>query len=599
MGRKSKAKKILREQTQAMEEEKQLAKAKKKSKKTAEKVSTDGEPRKLRFKINKKKLFGGILALIMLAILGAVAYLIFEKAFRAEPIAKFLPAESTVAILEVNTNFDHAQLNKSFELLKNNPAYSKEKLISYAEKLFNFNYEADLKPWLGREAGIAYLNSAKDNNAAYPIFFAEVMSKVNVEKSLQKFSPKENIYTGTKTYSITLPSGPASLTFIGDYLFVSPQEQAIFQLLDSQNSSTPKLYSTDKYRRVDNNIPLNRTAFIFLNFDQLSDAFLHQLPFLDRVSMVTIKPFIRSFDSEGAALIALNKDFSIQTFLTLHSNNSGNASYFSFEKKYSASLANYLSKDTLALWGGQNLESEIQKTVSTFAGGEDSSQMIVDQILQTYTQRYFGQSTNFKEDILPLLKKEFAFAVETQGNENVYKLIFELDSAQSDSVKLQQLAKDFASYGGIFEPKVVEHTLPDGTIGKEIVAAPEEITRNETSYNDTTIYELKMGKQNWSIYYTIIDDIAIISNNIDSIKLSMDLRRSKGESLSSTPQFKEDIEPVIKGSDEVSYFDLSKILPLIFKQKDLPPLLDIIYSFSSGKNYFEDGVVSINYLRIK
>ncbi|MBI5754422.1 DUF3352 domain-containing protein [Candidatus Peregrinibacteria bacterium] len=591
MGKKSKAKKLLRQQMEAANAEKELKKGKNKPKKKEEK--------KIHFRINKKKIFGGILVLIMLAILVAVGYLIFERAFRAQPIAKFLPSESTVALLEINTNFDHTQLNKTFELLKNHPDYSKEKLIGYIEKLFNLNYEIDLKPWLGREAGVAYLNSAKDTNAVYTLFFAEVLSQNNVEKFLQKYSPVENVYIGNKTYAIKFPAGMTYVTFVGDYLFAGTNEQAIFQVIDAQNSTTEKLYATEKYRKVDNNLPLNRTAFVFFNFDQLSDGFLHELPFMDKISMITIKPFIKSFDAEGLALVALNKDFAIQTFLTLHSTNSNNSSYLSFEKKYNADLADYLSKDTLAFWGGRNLEAELQKTVSAFTGGQDSNRLIVDQILQAYTQRYFGQSTIFKDDILPLFKNEFAFAVEKLNNKNVYKFIFELDSAQTDAVKLHQLANNFASYGGIFEPKVVEHTLPDGTVGKEIVAAPEEITKNESNYAGTTIYELKMGKENWSLYYTVIGNLAIITNDPDSLKLSMDLTKSNGASLSSTGQFSEDIKPIIKGSDEVSYFDFDNILPLIFNKQDLPPILDIVSSFSSGKNYFDDGVVSINYLHIK
>jgi hypothetical protein len=141
--------------------------------------------------------------------------------------------------------------------------------------------------------------------------------------------------------------------------------------------------------------------------------------------------------------------------------------------------------------------------------------------------------------------------------------------------------------------------LPDGTVGREIVAAPEEITKIENSYNDTMIYELKMGKQNWSVYYAIVNDFAVICNDLDSIKVTVDLMKGNGESLISTERFSSNIQPVIKGSDEVSFFDLEGILPLIFKQKVIPPALGMISSFSSGKNYFEDGVVTINYLHIK
>jgi hypothetical protein len=591
MGRKSKAKKLNRQQIEAGENEKELKNSKKKSK----------EESKPRFKINKKKLFGGVLAIIMLAILVSVGYLIFERAFRAEPIAKFLPADSTVALVEINTNFDHTQLNKTFKLLEKYPEYSKESLIKFAETFFNLVYETDVKPWLGREVGIAYINSAKETNVVYELYFAEVLSQTNVEKFIQRYTPTENIYTGNKIYNVKLPGGTEYITFLNNYFVASPSEQAIFQLIDSQNSTNQKLYFTPQYRKVDNNLPLNRTAFLYLNFDQISDNFLHKIPFLNStgVSIAMVKPLLTGFDSEGAALIALDNDFAIQTFLTLKGDTSNASSYLSFEKKYSASLAAYLPKNTLAFWGGEDFEAELQKTLSTFAGSNEGSQMLVDQVLQSYTQKYFGQDTTFKDDILPLLKNEFALSIEKETDKNIYKVIFGLESVQTDTVKIHQLASNFASFGGVFEPKVVEHTLPDGTVGREIVAAPEEIMKLESSYQDTTIYELKMGKQNRSIYYSVINDLAIICNDLASIKTSMDLVKGQGESLSSTERFINDIKPVIKGSDEVSFFDFDGILPLVFKKDTLPPFLSIMSSFSSGKNYFDDGVVTINYLHIK
>ena len=600
MGRKSKAKKLIRQQMEVTEAEKALKLNKKKSKKEAEVLNED-VAKKPRFKINKKKFFGGVLALIMLAILVAVGYLIFEKAFRAEPIAKLLPADSTVALVEINTDFDHTQLNKTFKLLQNHPEYSKESLIKFAETFFSLVYETDVKPWLGREVGLAYMNSAKETNVVYQLYFAEVLSQTNVEKFLQRYTPTENVYTGNKTYSVKLPGGIVYITFLDNYLVASSNEQAIFQLIDGQNSSNQKLYSTAQYRKVDDNLPLNRTAFFYVNFDQLSDNFLHLLPFINPtgVSISMAKPLLKAFDSEGAALIALDNDFAVQSFLTLHTNNSSNSSYLSFEKKYDASLAAYLPKNTLALWGGEDLEVELQKMLSTFAGGDDSSQMLIDQILQNYTQKYFGQDTSFKDDILPLFKNEFALSIEKTDNKNIYKLIFGLDSAQTDTVKIHQLASNFASYGGVFEPTVVEHTLPDGTVGKEIIAAPEEITKDESAYQNTTIYELKMGKQNWSLYYSVVNSFAVICNDLDSIKATIDLMQGQGESLSSTSTFTNDIKPVIKGSDEVSFFDLNGILPLIFKKNAIPPALGMMTTFSSGKNYFDDGVVTINYLHIK
>lgn len=580
MGKKSKAKKVIRDTSQDKKKEKEL--------------------KKPRFQINKKKLFGGVLILIMLAVLFSVGYLLFQKAFRAEPIAKLLPADSTIAILEINTNFEHNQLNKAFNLLKNQPEYTKEKLIEKAEKTLGLNYQNDLKPWLGRQVGLALLNSGKEKGTVYDLYFAEFVSRINLDKFFEKYKPEENIYIGKKTYLINTPNGKLYMTLINNYLFFTSSEQAIFQLLDSQNSSNGKLYSSRQYRKVDDNLPLNRTAFLFFNFDQLSDGFFQHFAILSEsgINSTVLKPFLNAFDAEGGALIAMENNFAIQSFASLDEKVSKNSEYLSFQKKYTARLADFLTAETVAFWGGENLEYQLKKILEILNGGDQSSLTLFDRVLENYSQKYFGQDTNFKEDILPFFKKEFAFAIEKNNAENSYKLLFELESPQTDTVKLHQLAGNFAAQGAIFEPKIVEHTLEDGTIGKEIIAVPEEIIKNESNYNDITINELKMGKQNWGIYYTVINNVAVVANNIDAVKNTIDLSGNNSSALSSADVFNSSIKPILNSSDEVSYFNFDAIMPLIFKQ-NIPDIFKIMYSLGSGRNYFNDGVMTINYLHIK
>lgn len=573
------------------EAEKDIKKAKKKEKGNA------GRPH---FQINRKKLFGGVLVVIMLAILVSVGYLLFQKAFRAEPIAKLLPADSTVAVLEINTNFEHNQLNKTFNLLKNHPEYSKEKLIEKAEKILILDYENDLQPWLGRQVGLALLNSGKEKGTVYDLYFAEFVSRTSLDKFLEKYRPVENTYSGKKTYQLNTAQGSIYLAFINNYLFFTSSEQAIFQLLDGQNGAIDKLYSSDQYRSVNSNLPLNRTAFLFLNFDQINDGFFQHFPFLSQsgLSGAVVEPFLKTFNAEGVTLVATEENFALQSFLSLDSEISENSEYLSFQKKYTAGLADYLSQETVAFWGGENLEYQFKKILEILSGGDRSALTLFDRLLENYTWKYFGKDTDFEADLLPLVKKEFAFAIEKNNGSNIYKVLFELESPQTDTIKIHDLASNFAALGAVFEPRVVEHKLEDGTVGKEIIAVPEEIIKNESNYGDVSINELKMGKQGWGIYYAVVDDVAIVTNDINSIKNTIDIAGGAKSGLGATATFTSNIRPVLDGSDEISYFNFEAILPLLFKQ-NVPDIFKIMDSFSSGRNYFNDGVETINYLHIK
>lgn len=577
------------------------------AKKTPAKKDSQTAKKKIasQLKIDKKRLFGATLTVIMLAILAAVGYLLFQRAFRPQPIAKFLPANDTVAVLEINSNFDHNQLIKSFELLKNYPQYSKEKLIEKIENQFALNYESDLSPWLGRQIGAAVVNSQKNPEHTNLVYFAEILSKNNLKNFLLRQNTSQNNYLEYPTYMLDgLRQGqtePRYLTIIGDYLFFSDIEQAIYEIIDYQINDADKLYYASQYRRIDDNLPLNKIAFFYINFNNIKDGFFKFFPFLSEqgFSSQSILPFFKVFDAEGVAVIATNDNFALQSFLSLDKEALENTSQFNFQEKYNAQLANYISPDITVFWGAEDLEVQLKKILALLSGGDASTLAILDGLLNSYTEKYFGPDIKFNYDILPLFAKEFAFTLEQQNGKNAYNLFMELDSVQSDSIKIHELANSFSSVGAIFKPKVVEHTLEDGTVGKEIIAIPEEIKKDEIIYLDTTVYELKIGEQDWSIYYVIFDNTALISNNLDSIKNTLDIASGKKDSLKTAKSFEQNIEPVLNSSDELAFFNLQTFLPLVFADQKLPEFVNILGSLSSGRNYFNDGIITINYLSIK
>lgn len=611
MGRKSKSKKVIRELKEQTTEPKKKGgffkffSKKKKSeaaKKSEEKIipkevipETPKKP-KIAIKINKKKLFGGVLALIMLAILVSVGYLLFQKAFRAQPVAKLLPAESTITLLEINTNFEHNQLKKTFNLLSKHPEFSKEKIIEKIETFLAVNYETELKPWLGREVAMAVVSLNEQD--AQKVYFVEAISKTNAEAFLKKYNLSEKKHGDQKTYQI---DGPFHLTFINDYLVFTESEETLNYLIDFQKEKNEKLYNSPQYRKIDNNLPLNRTAFLYVDFKKINTNFYKQFSFLNENKIVSeiINPLLQLFDAEGVCLVAMDENFALQSFMSLNPSISENSEYLSVQEKYNADLTEYIPSDVLALWGGENLEYQLKRLTEIMAGGKDTSMALFDSVLQNYSRQYFGTDINLHLDILPLLNREFAVAIESINNKTIYKLLFELDEPEIEIKKLHQIANNFATVGAVFEPKIVEHTLPDGTVGREIVAIPEEITKSESTYKEFTIYELKMGKQAWGIYYTVMDNIAVVSTDLESIKLSIDVAKKVKPSLKDSNIYASSLEPIMKSSDEITYFNLERVIPLILEGKTQSTIFDTISTLSSGRNYFNDGVVTINYVHLK
>ena len=614
MGKKSNAKKKTREMLKAKEEqEKQKGRLKKKkSKKTLKKEvqkelkvgkktskkhkKSKKTAKKAKISINKKKFFSTVFILIMFAILISVGYLIFTKVFRADSIAKYLPADKTILTLEINTNFEHNQLIKTFQLLEKHPNFSKEKLLEKIEEKFSVNYD-ELAPWLGRKIGFSLLNSNKEENKIQTLYFAEIISQNNFKTFLSSKNVVEDIYLEKNIYKLETPF---TFTTINNYIFISDNEQSIKDLINFQNSKEKSIYSTSKYRKIDNNLPLTRLAFLYIDFDQITDAFFQNNAFLSEKGLSTnmLAPLLEILDAEGLILVALDDNFATQSFLSLDRDIVNNLNYLSIDEKYKANLTQYINKDAIVFWGGEDFESKIKRLLEILAGGNRSKLLVFDGLIENYTEKYFGQHLNFENDIINFFGNEYAFGIEEYNDELAYKLIIELASPQEDAIKLQEIANSFATVGAIFEPKIIETELEDGTISRELIAIPEEISKNEKEYADNLIYELIMGDRGWSVFYTTIDDMAIITNSEDAIINTIDLTNNTSGSLHSNKEFINQINPILKNSDEISYFDFNKVLPLVFKDTILPEFVTKISTLVSGKNYFHDGIVTINYLHI-
>jgi hypothetical protein len=236
--------------------------------------------------------------------------------------------------------------------------------------------------------------------------------------------------------------------------------------------------------------------------------------------------------------------------------------------------------------------------VEVVSGGNEDAMIFINAFIQNYSQKYFGSDISFNEDILPLLENEFALGVESIDGKNIYKVLLQLADTENDELMLQDIAKRFAENGGIFDPKIIERKLPDGTVTKEIVAVPESIEKIDSTYKDVIIHGLKIGEREWGIYYAIIGDIAVIATNIDGVKSSIDTDKGDKNSLKDTAIFDYQIAPILESSDEITYFNFKKLFPLLLDENSLNQYLKPIESFSSGKNYFNDGIVTINYLHI-
>jgi len=102
--------------------------------------------------------------------------------------------------------------------------------------------------------------------------------------------------------------------------------------------------------------------------------------------------------------------------------------------------------------------------------------------------------------------------------------------------------------------------------------------------------------------YTATDELMVIANNRNTAIKTIDLTISPKYVLSQHQPFRQTISNLSKVSDEITFIDIQKSLPLIATKSYgmlAEPFLKEFDAVSWVKHYFDDGVSTEGYILIK
>ncbi|MBT3704254.1 DUF3352 domain-containing protein [Candidatus Peregrinibacteria bacterium] len=593
MGRKSSAKKKRRLE-EKIKEEKKTPKSKKKKATAKATAKAAKKAVKVKIQVPRQKIFGGLLSAILFTMLVYVSIELFTTAFRPTSIAEYLPADKTSAMLEINTNVDHTQLVKAKELLAQT-SYSAEVSFAKIEERMSLDLEKDIQPWLGRQIGVAEI-AIEEDGSPKTVYFLETMGREQTKTSLANVAENnlteisEKTYNNEKIYEFNLryPGEDRSLdnmayaSFVDKYLIFSiGSEEVIHLILDAQTNTTQtKLAEKEKFQDALDESAINRVAFVFINFDQHPEALLQKYGVFSGSSLLNsaIDPFSKIFSSEGLVVIAADKYFEIETFMSLEEDFLKGNRYVTYQADYDAELMKYIPEEINVFWGGEDVERQVKRIATLLSEGNEETTQLFEGVFESYTEKYFGNNVSLIEDIYPILQNEFALAQNAEGK---YLISLELEDPTEDALRIQKIANNFISAGAVFEPHIEEHELPDGTIAQEIVATPEELIKSETKYDDLTIYQMETESKEWGVYYSILDSILLASTNKEFLEKSLDLYLNKSDANLAISK--------IPNSDEVFHFNILSFWP---ESK-------LVKSLSTGKEYFGNGVKAYYYIYVE
>lgn len=561
----------------------------------------------------KRKIKGGILSLIGLFVLLYIGIFLLGKIFRPQALADFLPSSGTVGLVEIAIDPDAAQVKNFFEVMKKYPVYQQEGLARLINFVFPVDFKQDLAPWIGRKIGIILMRQSADDNSLKLVLFIENKS---TEKALAFFKDRilnnsqdeliNEKYSNFDIYSFK-QSQNYNFTFISNYVVVSANKDLLKQLVDEQVSPTLRLRDEQNYRRIADNLPQGALAFTYINMSDFYSA-LFKNPVIKgqkAKDLLELQPFLNVFSTEGMTVFAEDKKFKMQVFTNVDRQQLEGKGYLSYSDKYQGELLNLLGENPLMFFGGHNLYKELIRISEVFQTGTSPSEQIFQAILETQKQKYFGKDVSLQTDIYPLLTNEYLLNLDI-GNENpIVNVAIKLNTVKTDAEKIEKLTQAFTKTSAIFTPKVQVVTLPDGSTGQEIIADPEEILRTNTTYDGNNITTLALGDLPWSIHYTIIDNIWIISTDRESLQKMIDRKMGKQQaSLIKSNFYQQTIEPLIRSADEVMHVKLIPVFALLNWGEGtqlgtaIKPYLEPFNSLTMSKNFFEDGISTMYVLDV-
>lgn len=546
---------------------------------------------------SKTKKIGAGLVLVGTLILITALVSIYGK-MTPSSLSGFLPRENTIGFVELNIG-NKTQLRNVFDLLKDHEQYKLENIKKFMYDNIGINF--DKADFVSGKIGVGLLKS--DDNKANIAVFIGINDKSGALRFLENLALKNKgdeflcgEISGYEICHYTL-SYNMQMAFIGEYLVISPSQKVISDLM----AGGKKLSGEKKFIQIRNNLPAKNLVFVYVDAENLLSSLFKNDDFIARkgYELSALLPLLRILESHGAVLVAQDNNLAVQTYTHFNKTDISEP-FIIFEKKYKGGLSNYIDENPLVFFGGANISKQLEKISQILSEGEETKKLLFEGMIRSEVAKYLGDTVSLEEDIYPIIKGEYAIAVEGGGGDQEYKFLFELSNPKKQEEKIKELAKKFMETNAVFAPKVIEVELEDGTRGKEIIATEEEIEETSGDYQNIKITSLKLGKKNWGIHYAFLDNIVVFTTTKKSLMRSIDLSKNTESSFKESYLYDALVAPIIKNCDEISLMNFDTIIGKFNIDmgkygKYLAPFSVIV----SGKNFFDDGIATTHYIITK
>ena len=538
-------------------------------------------------KTRKTARLTGVLLLIMTFLMVIFMGVFFvQKLFYREEIAKLLPADQTLAFIEINLDQKSPELQQLFKLTSGNPYLTQD---SFQKLLDNIPPQSeDFQKWFGGRLGVALIAEPHQNPVPVLLLkFSDYQKMLNWEMS--------NFQAGESNH----------LMISQNYLIISESQNALEFITQASQNQNLSLKNHPYYNQIYSALPQQNIAFIYFDTGKILASLAENPDFLDGhlVKFQQFLPFLKIF-SRDAIAIYTDKDSSGKISLNAQQLSLFNQSvlptpdFFNIKYFYSGVLEQLLPANTIASFGGSNLADQKSKIEALFANQSTVQSLLFSGSLEKFKQEIFAPSSadqtnitnkiDLNQDFFSILQGNYLLSVQagTPGHFD-FSLVIEDKNAINDLLKIQKLLLALAkNTAAKTQTKITDVTLPDGTKGQNIIGTsiePQVIIENLDGYPVQTI----SISESLKIYYVAVSTNIYVSTNPNSL---LDMI-AKAKQLNASNQTIS-LLPKLDHPTEYYSFDLNALTKAI-NMPQLQPFLIPLHQLKIGRKFTQIGVLSM------
>jgi len=524
-----------------------------------------------------------ILLIILVTIIIIILLGVYLRFYRYSSLARFLPQENTLGFVEYQYN--PAYLEKI--------GIDSKLLSSYLESNYNIKF-SDLETWFnGQIGGSVHLI---DNSPVYTVFIG-TNSPNNTIKFFSNlgFENEELEITSYKNFNVyTFPySQNFYFVFLSNYVVVSDHQEIIYSILDSTVDYDLSLMNNSNYQKLMTNLPRHSDFFSYLNSNKLQDLNSINSPFSYLLPIFKDMAFVINFNETS---------IDSHLFSLIDRNLLPDSDLFSERTKFKNLFAEYINPEKSFLYlGGSDLMGFFDKNSQILDEYNAPLNLILESLIRDKIVDLFGESIDFKRDILALFENDYTFSFSYDDNHKLhFSTYIEITDPRFVETKLKELVSVFSKNASFMNPTVKKRTLPDGTIAEELVANEESINQVSSTYDDFKINGINISGYDYGFYYLIINNILVVSTDLEVIMNTIDISTGKISSLKDDTRFTNSVNNIKILGDELYYLDISKLISGInLDNPILILLLNRFDSFITTVNVFPDGLKIQSSLSLK